>query len=168
MTPVLFIPLIPQSAPLVRLLFLGNLFWESAVVERLVGTAQNELANIITILLMLGVGASLPAERVMDPRTLIVLALGLFAFGISTATGVLMETQPRTVQSDDRRCRRLSGPHVRSGGSSPRLGGGQEELSADARHGAPILRGSLDRPWPRVSSWASCEADFLSMHGTPV
>lgn len=89
-TPVLIILLIPQSAPLVGLLFLGNLFRESGVVERLVGTAQNELANIITILLMLGVGASLPADRVMEPRTLTVLALGFFAFSFSTAAGVLM------------------------------------------------------------------------------
>ncbi len=89
-TPVVIILLVPQSAPLVGLLFLGNLFRESGVVDRLAGTAQNELANIITILLMLAVGASLPAERVLDPRTLLVLGLGFFAFGISTASGVLM------------------------------------------------------------------------------
>lgn len=89
-TPVLIILLIPQSAPLVGLLFLGNLFKESGVVDRLVNTAQNDLANVVTILLMLGVGASLPAERVMDPKTLLVLALGFVAFGVSTATGVLM------------------------------------------------------------------------------
>lgn len=82
--------LVPKSAPLVGFLFLGNLFRESGVVDRLSKTAQNELINIITIFLMLGVGASLPAERVVDPRTLLVLFLGFFAFSMSTAGGVLL------------------------------------------------------------------------------
>ena len=80
---------IPKSAPLVGFLFLGNLFRESGVVERLSQTAQNELINIITILLMLGIGASMPAERVMDPRTLLVLFLGLAAFCVGTGSGVM-------------------------------------------------------------------------------
>jgi oxaloacetate decarboxylase beta subunit len=86
---LLIVLLVPKSAPLVGFLFLGNLFRESGVVERLSKTAQNEFINIITILLMLGVGASLPAERVMDPRTLLVLFLGFAAFAMSTAGGVL-------------------------------------------------------------------------------
>ncbi|MDJ0764575.1 MAG: sodium ion-translocating decarboxylase subunit beta [Myxococcota bacterium] len=89
-TPCLIILIVPKSAPLVGLLFLGNLFRESGVVDRLTKTAQNELANIITILLMLGVGASMPADKVMQPRTLMILAVGFVAFGISTATGVLL------------------------------------------------------------------------------
>ncbi|MFH1058400.1 MAG: sodium ion-translocating decarboxylase subunit beta [Pseudomonadota bacterium] len=87
---LLIILLIPKSAPLVGFLFLGNLFRESGVVERLSNTAQNELINIITILLMLGIGASMPAEKVAEPRTLLVLCLGLVAFAFSTVGGVLL------------------------------------------------------------------------------
>lgn len=89
-TPCLVILIVPKSAPLVGLLFLGNLFRESGVVDRLTKTAQNELANIVTIFLMLGVGASMPADKVLEPQTLMVLALGLFAFSVSTAAGVLL------------------------------------------------------------------------------
>lgn len=87
---IIIILLIPKSAPLVGMLFLGNLFRESGVVERLSETAQNELINIITILLMLGIGASMPAEKVLQGRTLMVLFLGLAAFAVGTAGGVLL------------------------------------------------------------------------------
>jgi len=87
---IIIILLIPKSAPLVGMLLLGNLFRESGVVERLSQTAQNEMVNIITILLMLGIGASMPADKVLQTRTLMVLALGLLAFCIGTAGGVLL------------------------------------------------------------------------------
>jgi oxaloacetate decarboxylase beta subunit len=87
---IIIILIIPKSAPLVGMLFLGNLFRESGVVERLSETAQNEFINIITILLMLGIGASMPAEKVLHGRTLMVLFLGLAAFGVGTAGGVLL------------------------------------------------------------------------------
>jgi oxaloacetate decarboxylase beta subunit len=87
---IIIILIIPKSAPLVGMLFLGNLFRESGVVERLSETAQNELINIITILLMLGIGASMPAEKVLHGRTLMVLFLGLAAFAVGTAGGVLL------------------------------------------------------------------------------
>ena len=90
MTMLIVLLLIPKSAPLVGMLMLGNLFRESNVVERLSQTAQNELINIITILLMLGIGASMPAEQVMQIQTLMVLALGLFAFCMGTAGGTLI------------------------------------------------------------------------------
>ncbi len=86
---LIIILIIPKSAPLVGFLLLGNLFRESGVVERLSNSAQNELINIITILLMLGIGASMPADKVMDPRTLMVLFLGLAAFCVGTASGVI-------------------------------------------------------------------------------
>ncbi len=86
---ILIVLIIPKSAPLVGMLFLGNLFREAGVVERLSKTAQNELINIITILLMLGIGASMPAEKVLQPRTLMVLFLGLAAFMVGTAFGVI-------------------------------------------------------------------------------
>lgn len=88
--PIIIIFLIPKSAALVGMLFLGNLFRESGVVERLSKTAQNEMINIITILLMLGIGASMPAEKILQGRTLMVLALGLFAFAVGTMGGVLL------------------------------------------------------------------------------
>ena len=87
---IIIILLIPKSAPLVGMLLLGNLFRESGVVQRLSNTAQNELINIITILLMLGIGASMPAEKVLHGRTLMVLFLGLAAFAVGTAGGVLL------------------------------------------------------------------------------
>jgi oxaloacetate decarboxylase beta subunit len=86
---LIIILIIPKSAPLVGFLFLGNLFRESGVVERLSNTAQNELINIITILLMLGIGASMPADKVLEPRTLLVLVLGLLAFCLGTGSGVI-------------------------------------------------------------------------------
>lgn len=87
---IIIILIIPKSAALVGMLFLGNLFRESGVVERLSNTAQNELINIITILLMLGIGASMPAEKVLHGRTLMVLFLGLAAFCVGTAGGVIL------------------------------------------------------------------------------
>ena len=86
---ILIILIVPKSAPLVGMLFLGNLFRESGVVERLSQAAQNEMINIITILLMLGIGASMPAERVLQGKTLMVLGLGLAAFMVGTAFGVI-------------------------------------------------------------------------------
>lgn len=90
LTMFIVILLIPRSAPLVGMLMLGNLFRESGVVERLSKTAQNDFVNIITILLMLGIGASMPAEKVLQLRTLMVLGLGLFAFCMGTVGGVVL------------------------------------------------------------------------------
>ncbi|MEJ2715624.1 MAG: sodium ion-translocating decarboxylase subunit beta [Deltaproteobacteria bacterium] len=89
-TMFIVVLLIPRSAPLVGMLMLGNLFRESGVVERLSNTAQNDFVNIITILLMLGIGASMPSERVLQVSTLMVLALGLFAFAMGTVGGVVL------------------------------------------------------------------------------
>ena len=89
-TMFVVILLIPRSAPLVGMLMLGNLFRESGVVQRLSNTAQNDFVNIITILLMLGIGASMPADKVLQISTLMVLALGLFAFAMGTVGGVFL------------------------------------------------------------------------------
>jgi carboxybiotin decarboxylase len=86
----LCILLLPQATPLVGMLMLGNLLRESGVVERLSKTSQNELVNIVTVLLGLAVGARLQAETFLRPETLGILLLGLFAFAIGTAAGVLM------------------------------------------------------------------------------
>lgn len=81
--------LVPDAAPLVGMLMLGNLMRESGVVDRLVKTAQNELMNIITIFLGVTVGATATAETFLTPKTLMIIALGLIAFCIGTAGGVL-------------------------------------------------------------------------------
>jgi sodium ion-translocating decarboxylase beta subunit len=80
---------LPDAAPLVGMLMLGNLFRESGVVERISKTAQNELINIITIFLGLSVGATATAENFLNTQTLAIIALGLAAFCVSTASGVL-------------------------------------------------------------------------------
>ncbi len=82
--------LVPRAANLVGIFAVGNLIRVSGVVERLSQTAQTAFVDVVTILLMLGIGASMPADLVMQKDTLIILALGLMAFSFSTAGGVLM------------------------------------------------------------------------------
>jgi oxaloacetate decarboxylase beta subunit len=79
----------PKSIPLIGMFMFGNLLRESGVVERLASTAQNELINITTILLGLTVGGTMVADKFLDPDTLKIFALGLAAFTIATASGVL-------------------------------------------------------------------------------
>lgn len=81
--------LIPDAAPLVGMLMLGNILRESGVTERIAKTAQNELLNIITIFLGVSVGATANAERFLTGRTLGIVVLGLIAFSFGTAGGVL-------------------------------------------------------------------------------
>ena len=81
---------LPDAAPLIGMLMFGNLLRESGVVERLNKTAQNELINIVTIFLGLAVGSKLSADQFLRLETLGILTLGAFAFGVSTAAGVLM------------------------------------------------------------------------------
>ncbi len=86
----LAVALLPEATPLVGMLMFGNLLKESGVVERLSQASQNELINIVTILLGLAIGGRLEAAGFLRLETLGVLALGLFAFAIGTATGVLL------------------------------------------------------------------------------
>jgi oxaloacetate decarboxylase beta subunit len=81
---------LPAATPLVGMFCLGNLMKESGVVDRLSSTAQNELINITTIFLGLGVGSKLSAEAFLNIQTLGILGLGAVAFSIGTASGVLM------------------------------------------------------------------------------
>lgn len=81
--------LIPSAASLVGMLMLGNLFRECLVVDRLSKTAQNELMNIVTIFIGLTVGATTNAETFLSFKTISIIALGLVAFSIGTASGVL-------------------------------------------------------------------------------
>jgi oxaloacetate decarboxylase beta subunit len=89
-TTILVVLIVPYSAPLVGMLMFGNLLRECGVVERLSETAANSLINIVTIILMLCIGASMPGELVARTDTLLVLGLGLIAFAFGTAGGVLM------------------------------------------------------------------------------
>ncbi|MCT7121835.1 oxalacetate decarboxylase subunit beta [Salmonella enterica subsp. enterica serovar Pomona] len=82
--------LLPDAAPLLGMFCFGNLMRESGVVERLSDTVQNGLINIVTIFLGLSVGAKLVADKFLQPQTLGILLLGVIAFGIGTAAGVLM------------------------------------------------------------------------------
>ena len=81
--------IVPMSAPLVGSLMFGNLIRECGVLERLSKTAQNELANLVTIVLGITIGGTMVAENFLRLDTLLIMALGLFAFVFDTAGGVL-------------------------------------------------------------------------------
>ena len=88
---VLMVALVlPSAAPLLGMFCFGNLMRECGVVDRLSDTTQNALINIVTIFLGLAVGSKLSAEEFLVPSTLGILVLGMFAFAIGTASGVLM------------------------------------------------------------------------------
>lgn len=82
--------LVPSATPLVGCLMLGNLFRESGVVDRLSKTVQNELINIVTICLGISVGATATGATFLSPSTLKILAMGVIAFALGTAGGVLL------------------------------------------------------------------------------
>lgn len=82
--------ILPSASPLLGMFCLGNLMRECGVVDRLSDTAQTSLINITTIFLGLSVGSKLSADKFLDINTLGILLLGIVAFGIGTACGVLM------------------------------------------------------------------------------
>ncbi|MDC9715399.1 MAG: sodium ion-translocating decarboxylase subunit beta [Gammaproteobacteria bacterium] len=82
--------LLPDAAPLLGMFTFGNLMKESGVVDRLSDTTQNALINIVTIFLGLAVGSKLMADKFLQPETLGILVLGMVAFAIGTACGLLM------------------------------------------------------------------------------
>jgi carboxybiotin decarboxylase len=86
----IIILLIPASAPLISMFMLGNLFRESKVVERLTTASKNELMNIVTIFLGISIGATMSAENFLRKEAIFIFFFGLFAFMISTASGVLL------------------------------------------------------------------------------
>ena len=81
--------IVPDAAPLVGFLMLGNLFNVSGVADRLSKTAQNELCNIVTIFLGVSVGATASAENFLRPQTIYIIVLGLCAFILSTCGGLI-------------------------------------------------------------------------------
>ena len=87
---LVIILMVPASAPLVSMFMLGNLFRESKVVERLTDAAKNSLMNIATIFLGISVGATMSAETFLRADVILIFFLGLFAFMISTASGILL------------------------------------------------------------------------------
>lgn len=82
--------MLPSAAPLIGMFCFGNLMRESLVVERLSEVVQNSLINIVTIFLGLAVGSKLAADQFLTPETLGILSLGIIAFSIGTASGILM------------------------------------------------------------------------------
>ncbi|MCF8085854.1 MAG: sodium ion-translocating decarboxylase subunit beta [Desulfohalobiaceae bacterium] len=87
---VIVLLFLPAAAPLVGMLMLGNLFRECLVTKRLTDTAQNSLINIVTIFLGITVGATASADAFLNLKTLKILALGIAAFCVGTACGVLL------------------------------------------------------------------------------
>jgi len=87
---MLAILVLPESTPLIGAFMFGNFLKESGVVERLNDTLQNALINITTIFLGLGVGSKLAADQFLVPETMFIMVLGVVAFSIGTAAGVLM------------------------------------------------------------------------------
>jgi oxaloacetate decarboxylase beta subunit len=82
--------LLPDAAPLLGMFCFGNLMKECAVVDRLSNTTQNSLINTVTIFLGLAVGSKLSADKFLEFTTLGIVILGMLAFGIGTASGVIM------------------------------------------------------------------------------
>ena len=87
---VLTILLLPPAAPLIGMLAFGNFVKQCGVVDRLSKTMENELMNIVSILLSLGVGSQMTPEKIMNPKSLGIILLGLFAFAVATAGGIIM------------------------------------------------------------------------------
>jgi carboxybiotin decarboxylase len=89
MVTIIISVLVPDAAPLIAALMLGNLLKESGVVERLNQSAQNEIINIATLFLGLTIGATMTAESFLQLNTLLILGLGLLAFVLDTIAGLL-------------------------------------------------------------------------------
>jgi oxaloacetate decarboxylase beta subunit len=87
---ILTILLLPPAAPLIGMLAFGNFIQEVGCVDRLSKTLQNEMMNIVSILLSLGVGSQMTPEKIINPNSIGIIALGLIAFIIATAGGILM------------------------------------------------------------------------------
>lgn len=88
-TTIIVILIVPSSAPLIGCFMVGNLFRESGVTERLSTTAQSSFVDIITIFLTLAIGASMSAANFLQPRTLLILILGVVSFACAAGAGVL-------------------------------------------------------------------------------
>ena len=90
MVMIVCILVVPDASALIIMLMLGNIFKEAGVVERLVKTSSNELMNIVTIFLGTSVGRTMSADIFLKPQTLMIIAMGVVAFGFSTAAGLFL------------------------------------------------------------------------------
>lgn len=86
---IVTILLIPDASPLIGMLMLGNFLRECKVTERLVQASQNEIINIVTIFLGTSVGLTMQGDRFLQAETLLIILLGIVAFGVATAGGVI-------------------------------------------------------------------------------
>jgi sodium ion-translocating decarboxylase beta subunit len=132
--------LLPTATPLLGALMFGNLVKESGVADRLARTMQNEMINLVTIMLGLAVGSKLNANEFLDPKTLAIIVLGLIAFSVGTASGVLMAKLMNLFSKN--KINPLIGsagvsavPHGSPGIQQSRAGREPSELPDDARHG---------------------------------
>ena len=82
--------IVPAAGTLIAMLMLGNIIRESGVTERYVRTLQNDLLNILTLLIGISVGSTATADRIINPQTILIICLGLFAFAFGTVGGVLI------------------------------------------------------------------------------
>lgn len=82
--------LVPAAGPLVAMLMLGNLIKESGVTDRLARSLQHDLLNILTLLIGVSIGSTATAERILNPKTLMIICLGLIAFIFGTVGGILI------------------------------------------------------------------------------
>lgn len=96
---VVCILLVPAASPLIAMLMLGNFLRECGVTERLVKASQNEIINVITIFLGTSVGLTMQGERFLQPETLKIILMGVVAFGVATASGVLVAKLMNLVSS---------------------------------------------------------------------
>lgn len=87
---ILCIMVVPDASALIAMLMLGNVLRESGVADRLVKACQNEIINVTTIFLGTAVGMTMQADIFLRPTTLVIIAMGVVAFGVSTAGGVIM------------------------------------------------------------------------------
>ena len=90
MVMIVCILVVPDASALIIMLMLGNIFKEAGVVERLVKTSSNELMNIVTLFLGTSVGLTMSADIFLKPQTLMIIAMGVVAFGFSTAAGLFL------------------------------------------------------------------------------
>jgi len=101
--------LLPESAPLIGAFTFGNFLKQSGVVDRLSDTMQNSLINIVTIFLGLGVGSKLAADKFLVLDTMGIMLIGLIAFSVGTATGVLMAKLMNKLSPEDQQINPLIG-----------------------------------------------------------
>jgi oxaloacetate decarboxylase beta subunit len=90
MVTIVCVLLVPDASALIAMLMLGNFLRECKVTERLVNAAQNEIINVLTIFLGTSVGITMRGDSFLSPSTLKIIVLGVFAFAVSTACGVLV------------------------------------------------------------------------------